>query len=234
MRRTATELRETLHTLAERLHHLFPLSEREHRAVIGLWREVTEINFRAVLPPPREIGFVVSGWACLQRRRPDGRRQIIRFLAPGESHDSRAMTHAEPITAACLTHVQFVDASSLFEGSAARDYPALAEIRTACERRTRDCLISQIVRLSVCDSRSALAHLTLELERRVAPGEFEAQDSTSFALPLGQRALGHALGFSTVHVNKTLAKLREEGVLELREGRAHILDRARLKALAHA
>lgn len=195
-----------------------------------MWREVEDVAVRKVLPVPRDLGFVVSGWACHQRSLANGRRQIIGFMTRGDTHRPAKNEEAVAIQLVALTRVLFVDATSLFDGEdAAATYPGLARARVLCERQAHDFLISQIVRLSACDSRGALAHLILELEARTA-GVGGSEEG--FPLPIGQRALGHALGFSTVHINRSLARLREEGLLDLHGGRARITDRDGLAALA--
>ena len=74
------------------------------------------------------------------------------------------------------------------------------------------------------------AHLVLELETRLAvrgatvAGEFE--------LPLTQAILGDALGLSSVHLNRTIRRLREEELLVFRAGRIVIQDRPRLVRIA--
>ena len=45
-----------------------------------------------------------------------------------------------------------------------------------------------------------------------------------FQLPLTQEQIGDHLGLTVVHVNRTLKKLREEGVLTAASGRARIHD----------
>ena len=56
----------------------------------------------------------------------------------------------------------------------------------------------------------------------------------STALPWRQQDLADALGLSLVHTNKTLARLKREGVVQLQGGRLQLLNRARLAELAMA
>lgn len=74
------------------------------------------------------------------------------------------------------------------------------------------------------------AHLVLELETRLAMrgnttrGEFE--------LPLTQAVLGDALGLSSVHLNRTIRRMREDELLIFSWGRMVILDRLQLVRIA--
>lgn len=228
MTRPASESRGRLEGLADRLNALSPVPDHERRSLVGLWRDVRELPTRGVLPSDCKLGLVVSGWACHQRRTAGGRRQIVSFLTPGDSHCSRDGGVAS-IEALCLTRVHFLDVSVLLQGAPAAEHPGLVSAMGVAEQRRLGYLINHIERLASRDARSGLAHLILELEARTAR---TAQADGWFALPIGQRILGYAMGFSTVHVNKTLTRLREEGLLELRAGWVRVVDRPRLEALA--
>ncbi|MFB6452807.1 Crp/Fnr family transcriptional regulator [Bradyrhizobium tunisiense] len=70
-----------------------------------------------------------------------------------------------------------------------------------------------------------LAHLLCEIACRSLTGRRESDD---FEFPLTQRELGDILGLSTVHVNRVLQQLRNSKLVDLRQGRLIIRDRAGL------
>jgi CRP-like cAMP-binding protein len=53
----------------------------------------------------------------------------------------------------------------------------------------------------------------------------------SFDLPLTQQDLGEATGLTSVHVNRVLRRLREDGLALVSRGKAEILDVAALARL---
>jgi hypothetical protein len=51
-------------------------------------------------------------------------------------------------------------------------------------------------------------------------------------MPLTQEMLGNALGISAVHVNRVVAQIKRDGVIEIAGGVARILDLAALSRLS--
>jgi CRP-like cAMP-binding protein len=72
-----------------------------------------------------------------------------------------------------------------------------------------------------------VAHLMCELAVRLETVGLAADGR--FALPLTQLDLADATGLTSVHVNRMLRKLRDEGVLTFRGGEVAIHDRDRLE-----
>lgn len=87
--------------------------------------------------------------------------------------------------------------------------------------------------LAVIGRRSGLgglAHLLCELYLRLeVVGRVEDR---SFRLPLTQSVLGDMLGLSTVHINRLVAELRAQGLVNWTSGQVEILDWPRLAAIA--
>ncbi len=76
-------------------------------------------------------------------------------------------------------------------------------------------------------ARERVANLLLELFVRVRQSAPEASGD-AIRLLLTQEHLGDALGLTSVHVNRTLRALREDGVLAIKRGALSILDPDRL------
>lgn len=74
------------------------------------------------------------------------------------------------------------------------------------------------------------AHLLCELHTRLEV--VGLADAEGFALELTQTEFAECVGLTPVHVNRTLRKLREEGLVEFRGGRVTVLDRAKLERVA--
>ena len=75
-----------------------------------------------------------------------------------------------------------------------------------------------------------MAHLFCELFVRL--DSVGLTNGTSFDFPLTQEELGDTLGVSTVHVNRMLQQLREDGLITLKGKTLTILDLERLKEFA--
>jgi CRP-like cAMP-binding protein len=57
-------------------------------------------------------------------------------------------------------------------------------------------------------------------------------DERGYALPLTQMDLSECTGLTNVHVNRTMRELREEGIVDLQDGRVTIHDRTKLWRIA--
>jgi len=77
---------------------------------------------------------------------------------------------------------------------------------------------------------SRLASLFCEL--RVRLSIVGLADADGYQLPLTQAELAECLGMTSIHTNRTLRELREQGLVEFRGGRVAIRDLAGLERLA--
>lgn len=184
----------------------------------------------ALLSPPR---MIVAGWAAQYCMLPDGQRQIISLRLPGDLVGPPGRVHLPASCAvAALTELETVDAKPLVEAADAADpvHPGLARAVQAMVQLNDAQLCSQIVRLGQQGAGGRFAHLMLELHGRLDRVGL-ARDN-GFAMPLTQNVLADVLGFSVVHVNRTMQQLRRDGLLEVKDGRVHLLQLERLHALA--
>jgi CRP-like cAMP-binding protein len=71
-----------------------------------------------------------------------------------------------------------------------------------------------------------VAQLILEIEDRL--GERDQVRDGAFHFPMRQEHMADALGLTTVYVNRTLDRLRKEGVIDFKRDRMKIINRALL------
>ena len=177
--------------------------------------------------------ILLSGWACHQRLLRDGRRQIIRFLLPGDAIGS--LIHANrPATNATLslTSVTLADARPLQRAVAEGDgmMPGLAEAVRKMDLADELSLGDQVVRLGRQTAYERVVHLILEFHSRLdSVGQVKDH---SFNLPLTQEVLADALGLSVVHINRTLQQVRRDRLLELRSGQVALKQPELMQAMA--
>jgi CRP-like cAMP-binding protein len=74
-----------------------------------------------------------------------------------------------------------------------------------------------------------VAHFLCEMFARLAAVGLVADNS--FDLPITQQDFGNTLGLSTVHVNRTLQKLRNSNLVAIDRKRVTVLDLAALEAV---
>jgi CRP-like cAMP-binding protein len=176
--------------------------------------------------------FLVSGWASRQYVMHNGRRVIFSFLIPG---NIVGPDFIEPkcgtASTVALTEVTTVDipVSDQPERTGPPSVFCKAMQRDKSEAGTL--LYSQIIRVGGMTGMESIAHLLLELHRRLfAMG---LADERWFPLPLSQDVLADALGFSAVHVNRTLQQLRRLKLIDYCEGTVKLSNLDGLEALAN-
>jgi CRP-like cAMP-binding protein len=80
------------------------------------------------------------------------------------------------------------------------------------------------------DARQRIAMLLLDLYGRLRRGK--GVSNNTFILPLTQQQIGDCVGLTGIHVNRTLAELRRDGIVRVESSVVAILDPGRLMRLA--
>ena len=171
-----------------------------------------------------------SGWAFRFKQLPDGRRQILSFLLPGDSVMLESLCFPDlplpfsvktltPIAACTFTLGDMVGLTS----AKGRQAQYFAKVM-------RDHLVSLNQRLVDIGRKSALgrvAQLILELEGRLRQRGLSINGR--FEFPVRQEHLADALGLTTVYINRTLDRLRKLDLIEFKRDWMMIND---IEALA--
>ena len=177
------------------------------------------------------VSLLSTGFAFGCRMLPDGRRQIVSYLIPGDLCDPRLLLL--PVaghTVSTLTTANVV----LF----ARDtllalierHPRLGQ--ALCWLALEEELIARewLVNVGQRTALERLAHLLCEIFTRMqAVG---LTDGRRCELPLTQVELADTLALSTVHLNRTLQELRRQGLVSLSSGMLEIHDFGALQSVA--
>lgn len=157
--------------------------------------------------------FVIeSGWAIRYRILDDGRRQILNFMLPGACFDMMSMASAHSdhaVSAATEVKLRRIKSVDFLKAISGRSELATAFWWVAIQEEA--ILREQIIRVGRRSAKERVAHLILELNRRVAAVEGELKDFID--LPFPQALFADALGLSVVHVSRTLTKLKAEGFI---------------------
>lgn len=175
--------------------------------------------------------LLIDGIVCRYRDLADGQRQIMELHVPGDFLDlhSFLLKRLEHNVAA-LTQVTYALVSHDSIRRITEQNPHLA--RMLWFSTLLDAAIHREKILSV-GRRSAvarIAHLLCELYVRLQIVDL-ANDYT-YKLPLTQTDLADATGLTSVHVNRMLKRLRDDGLLTFRNGEVAIHDWDRLQQLA--
>jgi CRP-like cAMP-binding protein len=164
-----------------------------------------------------ELYTLYSGWAFRFKTLPDGRRQILNFLLPGDLLGLQAaMFDAAMHGIEALTDVELCVLPRRKVWDLFREMPGLAFDVTWLGSREESIVDENLTSVGRRNAAERVAALIVALYKRAkALGLVTGE---SFGFPLTQQHVADALGLSLVHTNKTLAKLRRMGMFTQSNG----------------
>lgn len=174
---------------------------------------------------------ILEGWICRYKILPNGGRQIMAFLMPGDACDLHikllaVMDHGiQAITPASVATVSRGAMQSMMDA-----HPNVAQAMYVAQLVDEGIMRAWIVSMGRRSSLERVAHLICELYLR-ARNIGLAKDE-EFALPLSQLVLADALGMTAVHINRILKELRLAGAMALNRGSVTILNAHKLVQIA--
>ena len=161
--------------------------------------------------------MLCTGWAFRYFQLSDGRRQILRFLLPGDLFSPVAIFEKTlHFSVKALTDVQVSGfARSEIRARCAADPNVRSAIANSCVDDTH--AASEL--LTALGQRSAeqrIAHLLLHLMPRIAAVNVIREQRYPF--PLRQQHIADAVGLTPVHVSRVLRLFRDRRLVVLSEG----------------
>ncbi len=181
--------------------------------------------------PDERMYTLLSGWAFRFKTLPDGRRQILNILLPGDLVGLQAELMAiAPHGVEALTEVSLCTFRRNTVWELFRHHPAYALDLTwlaAHGERLADDVMMSIGRRNATER---VAALLVHLHKRATSAGLLADGRVPF--PLTQNHIADTLGLSPVHVNRVLQRLRHGGLVRLAGGRLAIGDLRALRRVA--
>lgn len=175
--------------------------------------------------------LLIDGLMCRYKDMRDGQRQITQLHVSGDFVDLHSFTlkrldhNVMTLTPCRVALVPHERLKAITE-----QHPHLT--RVYWFSTNLDAAIHREWELSL-GRRSAAARLAnLICELHVRLGLIGLAEEKGFALDLTQTDLAECLGLTSVHVNRTLKELREQGLMTFRNGRVTIEDPAGLRRVA--
>jgi CRP-like cAMP-binding protein len=179
---------------------------------------------------PSDVYAIAFGWVARTKILPNGERQILAFLLPGDIAGSDDMRDAPAsFSLQTLTYVGLCTFPRRDFFTRMLEHPKVQHtiFETYVERlAVAEKLMTFLGRRSAPERIAGLVlYLHDQLERR------HLIKGPVFDLPLRLEDFADAAGLTPVHVSRTLTALREQGLLEFHGGRTEILNRKGLEAL---
>ena len=180
---------------------------------------------------PAGIRFILQGYACQYTVLPDGRRQIMALLLPGDECSAYLSVSAHTEYSICaLTEVTFSEAAPTTVLPLLEKHPAIADALWRSTLVNEATLHERITNLGRRSAKERLAHLLCEIfVRSEAVG---LNNGMQCIVPLSQSDIADVLGLSLVHTNRSLQALRADNLVRLESRLLTILDFTRLQATA--
>src|SRR3954468_20268653 len=217
--------------LVTKLESVSSLTDEDRAALASLCDEPRDMGARRNViregERPDHVHLMVEGWAARYKLLPDGTRQITAFLIPGDFCDLHItilghMDHSiATITRATVAYVPRAVMDAL------TDRPAVAKAFWWATPVDEAVLRAWVVNIGRRDAYESIGHLMCELYLRMH--NIGLTTDHSYELPLTQEELGDALGLTPVHVNRSLQRMRADGLISLDRGALTIHDYRRLE-----
>lgn len=183
---------------------------------------------------PKYVYTLFNGMMAMYQTSRSGKRQILRFVLPGDflgfqAHLDGTISHsASAITETIVCAFPRDTLVDLFENQ-----PMLALRLASMESRDMSlCQHHQAFRSSK-DSHESIAFLLLELFHRTRLQMRHNYDpvTNTIAFPLTQEDIGDAVGLTNIHVNRVLRQFRKLGLIECRHRKLQILAEEKLSEI---
>lgn len=169
------------------------------------------------------IVVVRSGWALRSAMTADGRRQVLSILLPGDIAGGELLVRGQirnPIQTITPVDYCVFEVDQLKE-IAAEDPKLVWTFVDLCFSG-REASEARLVDLGRRNAEQRLARLILELHERLTAKNLAEEDSIPF--PLRQQSIADMLGLTQVHVSRVMRSLRENRIVQVRNGVLTILD----------
>ena len=221
---------------AERLADYLPLSDAEKKALARLEENPRKIQRGAMI---QRVNETVTELFVLREGRvmsfvilPDGSRQILRVYFPGDFIGSASTIYSkapESLVALSDSIVCPFDRASL--GRLLDEYPRVAALLFLLSTAERVAMTDRLAALGRTSAKARVAAFLLDMFDRLRVIDDSIVDS--FDLKLTQEEIGDSIGLTSVHVNRMIRQMEQEGLISRSSGRITLVDMARLEEVGH-
>jgi CRP-like cAMP-binding protein len=220
--------------LTRKLEAFGPLPDADKRLLDDVIQPAQRVGARMDLiregDAPSDVNLILEGFACRYKMIPDGTRQIMAYLVPGDFCDLHvfileAMDHTIATLSSCT--VVKIPRAQILE---LMERPAIARAFWWAALVDEATLREWLVNIGARPAEHRVAHLLCELLLRLEAVGLTNGDT--YELPITQAELADTVGLTSVHVNRVLQRLRGDGLITLKGKHLVIRDVARLKAFS--
>lgn len=174
---------------------------------------------------------ILSGWGFRYKLLPDGRRQILNYVMPGDLVGLQGsvmgeMQHSvEALSPMLLCVFERGDLNDLY-----RNHPGLAYDITWLASREERMLDENLLSVGRRTAIERCAYLIGFIGMRAKSVGLNGDKPVR--IPITQQHIADTLGLSLVHTNKTIRKLADRGLIAWRDGGCEIIEMDGLSSIA--
>jgi CRP-like cAMP-binding protein len=177
----------------------------------------------------RELFIVRAGWLHSSAVLGNGSRQIMRFHFQGDILGLPLLAFSEsPETVTAVTDVTLCPFSRERLAQLIADHPRLGALILGLTVAERVSLADRLASIGRTSARARVGSLICELFARMR--RLGAAAGDGIQLPLTQEEMGDATGLTSVHVNRMMRGLVEDGLIGRNGGEIRLVDEKRLFA----
>ena len=221
---------------AARLAKQVPLSDSEKTALARLEENPRKVKRGAMV---QRVNDTVTELFVLREGRmmsfvimPDGSRQILRVYFPGDFIGSASTIYSRaPESLIALTDAIICP----FDKHALRrlldESPRVAALLFLLSNAERVAMTDRLASLGRTSAKARVASFLLDMFDRIRVTDDAVTDS--FDLKLTQEEIGDSIGLTSVHVNRMIRQMEEEGLISRSNGRITLRDLPRLEEIGH-
>jgi len=174
--------------------------------------------------------ILCDGWAFRFFQLPNGRRQILNFLLPGDLFSTVAVFEEQlHFSAQTLTEARLSGFGRAQVQARWTDNPRMTAALAksfAAEAYNADGLM---IALGQRSAEERIAYLFLHLMQRISARSVIREQR--YRLPLRQQHIADAVGLTPVHVSRVISHFRNHGVIEFSGGVLQVLNLPELNRL---
>lgn len=228
------DLHPTFETMVRRLERRTPITQGDREALLALPHTVRKLAAGGHVirdgDPADHCSLLLSGFAYRYKVTGEGGRQILSFHVAAEfldlqnsflgiaDHSVQMLTDAE---------IALIPAASLQD--LALNRPTLGRALWIDTLIDASIFREWVVNVGRRDSRARVAHLLCEFSLRLEAAGLARNHH--YELPMTQEQLADAVGLTSVHVNRVLKQLGDEGLIRRDRRSIVIADWERMSAV---
>ena len=226
------DIHPTFQKMVHRLERRSPLDEADREALLGLPHHVKTLPASAHIVRDGEVAdyctLLLSGFAYRYKLTGEGGRQIISFHCAAEFLDTQnSFLGVADHSVQMLTEGELALMPVAILQDLALTRPAIGRALWIDTLIDASIFREWVVNVGRRDSRARVAHLLCEFSLRLEAAGLAKNHQ--YELPMTQEQLADAVGLTSVHVNRVLKQLAEDGLIRRDRRSVTILDWKRMR-----